>query len=255
MTSLLDSVFKWLFLFSLLLLGVTFVLKDRLPEPGELDLARLGPPLQMPTDRPVFTISVRDQAYQITPRFEYELFGVVASFSDADALKNIWHHESWKDFINIRDLCVIWGENISSGIYQDLRIHNDSWSCWVAWSKPYVGSQFDRTAFSNNHLLTDDPEIASTLMALERGDLVRLKGVLADYVNLGNGLRRETSVTREDTGNGACETIYLEEIELIRKANPVMRRLHSWAAWLALVSGIGALVMLPIAPLRLERRR
>jgi hypothetical protein len=255
MTSLLESVFKWLFVCSLLLLGVTLFHKDRFPEPGELDLARLGPPLQTPTNRPVLTVSVRDQDYRITPRFDYELFGMVVSYSDADALKNIWHHKSWKDFINVRDLCLVWGENVSSGVYRDLLFRNDSWTCWVAWSEPEVGSRFEMRAISNNHLLTDDPEVITALMALERGDQVRLKGVLADYVNLGNGFRRETSVTREDGGNGACETVYLDEIELIRKANPVMRRLHSFAGWLALVSGIGILIMLPIAPLRLEQRR
>jgi hypothetical protein len=48
-------------------------------------------------------------------------------------------------------------------------------------------------------------------MASEPGDHIRLKGVLAKYANKDSGFNRGTSITREDTGNGACETIYLNE--------------------------------------------
>lgn len=254
-TSLLETAFKWLFLASLVLLAVTFVHKDRLPDPTSFDDLRLEPPLQTPTERAPFVTQVRDQAYRIAPRYDYELHGVVVSYSDADAIKNIWHHASWQDFINVRDLCVVWGENVRSGVYHQMAFRNDSWTCWAGWAERTVGERFQMSALANNHLLTDDARLMKTLMAVEPGDQIRLRGVLADYANLGNGYARGTSVTREDTGNGACETIYLDEIEIIRKANPGVRRLHDFARWLALTTGVGFLVMLPIAPVRVRRRR
>jgi hypothetical protein len=109
-------------------------------------------------------------------------------------------------------------------------------------------------ALSNNHLLTDDRATKDALMSAEPGDQIRLKGVLAEYVNAGNGYARGTSLTRDDTGNGACETVYLDEFEILHKANLSVRRLFGFATWMAAITGIGFLIMLPIAPVRVRRR-
>ena len=45
-----------------------------------------------------------------------------------------------------------------------------------------------------------------------------MRGYLASY-GTGAGARRGTSTTREDTGNGACETIYVEKFEIVAAAS------------------------------------
>ena len=42
-----------------------------------------------------------------------------------------------------------------------------------------------------------------------------MRGWLAGYSN-DDGFRRGTSTTRDDTGNGACETIYVDEFQIDR---------------------------------------
>jgi hypothetical protein len=254
-SSLLERMFQWLFVIGLLLVAATLWQKDRLPDPDDLDLLRLDPPRQTATDRAPFTTRVRDQTYRIEPKADYVLDGIVVSSSDADAIKNIWHHKSWKDFINLRDLCVIWGENAASGVFREMRFRNDSWTCWASWSDPSVGSRFRTDALANNHLLTEDPALKAVLMSAEPGDHIRLRGVLAEYTNLGNGYSRGTSLRRDDTGNGACETIYLDDFQILDKANRRARRLYSFGFWLAVISAIGVLVMLPIAPYRVRAVR
>jgi hypothetical protein len=106
---------------------------------------------------------------------------------------------------------------------------------------------------SNNHLLADKETLKAALMDAEPGDHIRLRGLLAEYANPANGFNRGTSTTREDTGNGACETIYVNEFTIVNKANRKLRRLYTLVKWLALGSGIGFLLMLPIAPVRLTR--
>ena len=253
-TLFLEALFKWIFLGSLALMALTYWPRERLPDPEAFDRLLLEPPLQTATDRRPFTVAVRDQAYLITPRKDYVLTGVVVSSSNADALQNIWHHKSWKDFLNLRDLCVIWGENVTSGVYREMRFRNDSWTCWAYWPSAEVRSRFQMDALSNNHLLTDDPTLKSALMAARRGDQIRLSGVLAEYTNLGNGSFRGTSLTRDDTGDGACETIYLDAFEIVRVANVRERRLFDVAVWGAALGGIGFLIMLPIAPYRPRKR-
>ena len=110
---------------------------------------------------------------------------------------------------------MIWGDNVLSGVYRQTDFSNDSWTCWAYWPDRATASRFSMTQLSNNHLLTDDPDVKRALMAAEPGDHIRLKGVLAAYANPGNGFERGTSITRTDTGNGACETVYLQDFDIV----------------------------------------
>ena len=84
----------------------------------------------------------------------------------------------------------------------------------------------------------------------EPGDQVRLRGVLAEYRNPQNGFFRSTSTTRDDTGNGACETIYVTDFEIVRKANPGLRFYYALAKWSAIVSLLGFVIFFIVAPYR-----
>lgn len=251
-SSILERLFKWLFLVCALITAALHLRKDDMPEPAFYDLSLLTEPDQAKTDKPPFATLVNEQRYTITPKFDYELHGVIVSYSDADAFTNIWHHKRWQDFINLRDLCVIWGKNVESGVYRDMKFHNDSWTCWASWQDSGTGQRFKMNALSNNHLLTDDNAIKEALMSAEPGDHIRLKGVLAEYANPGNGFKRGTSITRNDTGNGACETIFLEDFEIVQKANRGVRRLYGLFKGLTIVSLFGFLVMFAIAPVRIR---
>ncbi|MDD5577951.1 MAG: hypothetical protein PHY16_01565 [Methylobacter sp.] len=250
LSSTLESLFKWLFLISLFIAGVAYFYKDKLPEPGYYDLGNLEAPKQTPTFQPVFTTEVNKQEYTINPKFAYELDGVIVSYNNSGGFGDIWHHKRWKDFINLRDLCVIWAGNVESGVYRSMTFSNDSWTCWASWPDAATGALFKMNALSNNHLLTDNDSIKTALMAAEPGDHIRLKGILAEYSNKANGFNRGTSITREDTGNGACETIYLDGFEIVKKANRKSRRLYAAAKWLSAIAGIGFAIMFVVAPVR-----
>jgi len=252
-SSVLETLFKRLFWTSVFALALLYGYKDRLPDPSYYAVDALQELLQEPTAEAVFTTEVNGQHYTITPKFSYQLDGVVVSLHDADQLNDIWHHGSWQDFLNLRDLCVIWGENVQSGVYHRIQFHNDTWTCWASWPDSETGNLFKMDALSNNHLLADQEQVKAALMAAEPGDHIRLSGLLAEYANPGNGFHRGTSIIREDTGNGACETIYVNEFTIVNKANRKLRRLFTLAKWLALGSGIGFLIMLPIAPFRIRR--
>jgi hypothetical protein len=249
-SQILESLLKWLFVLSALTMGVLYFYKDNLPEPDFYGLNYLEEPIQLPIERETFKTQVNGQEYTITPKYDYELQGVVVSYHDADSFLDIWHHKRWQDFLNQRDLCVIWGENVESGVYKNMEFSNDSWTCWASWSDSATGSLFKMDALSNNHLLVESDAVESALSASEPGDHIRFKGMLAEYENKANGFNRGTSATREDTGNGACETVYLTEFEVVKKANPKLRRFFALAKGLAGLSLMGFLAMFFIAPAR-----
>jgi hypothetical protein len=252
-TIILESLFKWLFLLSALSMGALYLYKDKLPSPDFYDVSQLDePPLQFTTEREIFKTQVEGHEYTITPKFDYELQGVVVSYHDADSFLDISHHKSWQDYLNVRDLCVIWGDNVTSGAYKKVSFSNDSWTCWFSWKDNETSKLFHLNAASNNHVLVDNPVVRSALMASEPGDHVRFKGMLSEYENKANGFKRGTSMNREDIGNGACETVYLTEFEIVKKANPMLRRFFTMAKVIAEISLIGFLAMFFITPVRVK---
>jgi hypothetical protein len=224
--------------------------KDDLPARESYNFERLAPPKQESTSQAPFIVEAGGETYQITPRHRYQLQGVVVSYHDADALDDIWHHEKWKDFLNIRDLCVIWGENIESEVYRRMSFENDSWTCWAYWPDAETGSLFSMHQLSNNHILTDDAELKHRLLAAEPGDHISLSGVLAKYENPASGFHRDTSTTRTDTGNGACETVYLTNFEIIQKANIRKRTIYQIAKWSLVGSFTLFFLLLFITPVK-----
>ena len=243
----LEKFFKWATLCCLLITLASYYYKDQMPSPGFYETFYLQTPAQNPTSEVAFTTEVNGQQYIIEPLFDYELNGVVVSYHDADVITDNWHHDKWKDFINLRDLCVIWGSNVDTGVYLDMSFSNDSWTCWAYWPDSATGNRFSKSELSNNHLLVDNPLIKKTLMSAEPGDQIRLKGVLASYRNPGNNFYRGTSTVRTDTGNGACETIYVNDFEIIKKANGRIRSLWEVSSWLTGIAFIGFCVFFAIA--------
>jgi hypothetical protein len=250
MQSIIDRIFKSVFAISLLACIYLFFHKDELPGASFYDLEQLGEPVQKKTRQESFSTRANDQEYLITPIYDYELDGVVVSYHDADDFTDITHYRRWKDFLNLRDLCVVWGSNVASGVYRDMEFHNGTWTCWYSWPNSEVRDRFDETQLSNNHVLIDDENIKRKLMQAEPGDHIRLKGMLVTYSNPGNGFYRGTSTTRTDTGNGACETIYVTGFELVKKANRALRGVYSVALWTTIISFLGIVVMFFVMPFK-----
>lgn len=65
---------------------------------------------------------------------------------------------------------------------------------------------------ANMHLIPATPEVLETLLAARVGYVVRLEGDLVDVQ--GNGWESKTSLTRVDSGNGACETVYVRAVTI-----------------------------------------
>jgi len=241
-------ILKLTFLASLMLALWAYWQKDQLPPADFFHQAPLADPLQTDTSTKPFEIEANDIVYRIEPVADYELQGMVVSYHDSDALSDIYHHKDWKDFINIRDLCVIWGDNLSSEVYREMEFENATWTCWVYWPNREVANRFRMRQLSNNHLLAHDPAVHQAIMEAEPGDHIRFKGMLARYSHSNGAFERGTSTSRTDTGNGACETVFVEDFEIVQKANPGWRQLHTLALFLMGLSFLGLLAVLSVAP-------
>lgn len=207
---------RWIFIAGLLLWALGILLNDQLPQPNEVDANLLNPPHQQETEVLPFQKEYDGKQYTIIPRYEYELYGLVVSTRD---LEHTWYNIAYdQDPMNIKDVCVLWGGNLASHDFQSVEFHSGLWTCYAR----YQGAlYFDDKAISNNHILPDDLYVARVLSQVGIGDQIYLKGYLVDYHVDGREGLRKTSTTREDTGNGACEVIYLKEIRILKDANQI----------------------------------
>ncbi|MHC8597898.1 hypothetical protein ACYVVU_06345 [Arenicellales bacterium IMCC55707] len=246
----LERIFKGVFVIAVVALGVSFFQKDKLPGPEFFSEAVLSDPLQTPTDKASFQTQVNDQVYTITPLFNYHLSGVVVTDYESGSLGDIYHHRQWKDFLNVKDLCVVWGTNVQSDVFRKLRYSSGPWTCFFQIPDRQTGKQFRADQLSNNHILTDNIDLHRLIMRAAPGDEVRISGVLANYQNQATGFDRQTSISRTDNGNGACETIFVTDFSITKKANSLWRMMYRVAVWSAILAVLGFIATLLVRPVK-----
>ena len=214
---------------------------NTLPPPSALLPALANEPAQRLVEKPPFDTSAGGVTYHIKPLYRYELWGLVVSRHHAGSFID-YAHEEWGDHLNTVDLCVVWGENAFSGIYEKLRFSSGQWVCH-AESSAETWARFSMNEVSNNHLLADRAEIRRLLTQAQVGDQVHFRGYLAEYSHDG-GFKRGTSTVRDDTGNGACETVFLEDFAILRKGPALWRNLR-WFSGLTLLLSTLVWFLLP----------
>jgi hypothetical protein len=229
------------------LLGFSVWQKDVLPPGSSANPALLEEPTQEAVRMAPFDTQVGGITYRIKPLYAYTLNGMVVSRHDSTAWWDYVHRE-WKDLLNVADLCVVWGNNIRTDAYREITFSSGQFTCNFKTSSTEAFNAFDQNAISNNHLLSDKPAVANTLRGVRIGDQVRFSGYLAEYShNHGMAFTRGTSTVRTDTGNGACETVWVEDFQILQRGNSLWPML-SKLAWVMLAVGLVAWFMAPVRP-------
>jgi hypothetical protein len=237
------KVFRLGLLACLALWALAFFLDDRLPPPSEIFPQLYDEPLQAAGGLPAaFQVTREKVVYTVTPLFRYELSGLVVSRHRSDSLMDI-SHRRWRDFLNIEDLCLVWGRNIRSGVYREMKFWNRDFTCNCSFPDEETAARFSPRHLSNNHILCADDRLARRIRGVRPGDQVHFKGYLVTYSQPANQFFRGTSTTRDDTGDGACETVFVTDFKVLRRANPVWRAVKP----AALVGGAAFLVALLLA--------
>ncbi|MCH9696260.1 MAG: hypothetical protein K0U72_17220, partial [Gammaproteobacteria bacterium] len=131
-------------------------------------------------------------------------------------------HEQSNDHLNMIDVYVVWGDNTEGALLHKLKFWNGIFTCNVQTRDQVAWDSFDMYQLSNNHLISDDEYIRKQVHKIRIGDQIRVRGYLASYGSPGIP-PRGTSTTRLDTGDGACETIYVERFEIVRSATSMWR--------------------------------
>jgi hypothetical protein len=206
----------WLLAASAIALLVCFWNRNDVPGSIDFDARLADEPTQRPTSREPETLNYAGTDYEVDPLYDYELFGLVVSFRQHDGEDSM--HRWSNDHLNMADICVIWGDSAKSEHLGKLKFWNGVFTCNVQTRDSEAWANFDIYELANNHLISADPRIRDRVAQVRVGDQIRIKGSLARYGATSTGLLRGTSTTRKDTGDGACETILVEEFAIVERS-------------------------------------
>lgn len=221
----------YLLIINLFITTCLFFYRNALPSPSALNPLLKEAPLQTVSSKQPFYVNTKEFRFYIDPVYEYTLHGLVVSKYNA---RKKFMARIDKD-LNVSDLCVIWGDNAFRGSYKKITFWSGEFTCFARFvdNKMYYAETLEEAKqlaqqatqsfffineqLSNNHLLTDNPQSAEQLRNVNIGDQISFSGYLANYGASANQIYRYTSTTRTDTGNGACETVYVTSFMTLQK--------------------------------------
>lgn len=112
------------------------------------------------------------------------------------------------------DLALGWGRMSQPQVLKNISIRqNNRWFFWETPQLPIPKKEIMHSA-ANMHLIPASPEVQAQIDAVKTGNIVQISGKL---VNLSrqDGWYWRSSTTRKDSGDGACELVFVEAVTIL----------------------------------------
>lgn len=158
-------------------------------------------PTQVASNQQVFT----HNGYTITP---LETFSIEARVL---ATKNYTFGR--ESDLSPVDLALGWGSMSDEAILKDIKItQSNRFYYWRVDAFPIPRREIEIQS-ANMHMIPATSQIEKTLKAVKPGQVVKLTGYLIE-AKADDGWRWKSSLTRNDTGAGACEIIFVKSLSV-----------------------------------------
>ncbi|MBK6376338.1 MAG: hypothetical protein IPF61_05040 [Xanthomonadales bacterium] len=143
--------------------------------------------------------------YQLTPLADFDIEARVLS-------RENYSIDDGSD-LSPTDLALGWKRMSDSAVIEQLEISQSVRFFTYRWSRqpPIPLPEIERSA-ANMHMIPADAGVARELAKVRQGALVHLRGQLVE-ARRSDGFQWRSSLTREDTGAGACELFLVASIE------------------------------------------
>jgi hypothetical protein len=184
----------------LVLLGVLTHRQHRSPQP-EPGVLAAEPPAQVDLDHGA---QLQRGDVTLTTRAHFDITARVLSRKD---------YSGGADASLIpTDLALGWGRMSDSDVLAKIDISQSGrFYYWHVKEFPIPRREIE-TSSANMHMIPANEDVKRQLEQVRQGELVRITGFLVD-ASRADGWRWKTSLTRDDTGAGACELIYVERVD------------------------------------------
>jgi hypothetical protein len=192
-----------IFILGAIILSFAFVvLKPKLISPP-LPAGVLAPndPVQITTDDPPVTMKKNT----IIPKAYFSIEGKILS-----KRRYFWGKESK---ISPVDLAMGWGRMSDKNVVEKLKIsQHGRWYFWKAKKFPIPRREIE-THSANMHIIPASKQVRKKVLKAKQGQIVKFDGYLVRVV--GQNWTWQSSLTRNDTGNNACEVVYVKNFEVL----------------------------------------
>ncbi len=160
------------------------------------------PPIQTSIKQPS---PFKYKAYQITPLAEFKVSAKVLA-------RENYYFDRESD-LSPMDFVLGWQAMSDQAIVDRISMtQSGRWYHWSVKTFPIPRRDIESQS-ANMHLIPSDDVIEKGLNDVKQGQIINLKGMLV-RVDGQDGWHWQSSLTRDDVGNHACELFYVTEIEL-----------------------------------------
>lgn len=113
------------------------------------------------------------------------------------------------------DLALGWGNMSDESILEGIEISQSArFFRWRVESFPIPLREIE-THSANMHLIPANDTVKVDIQTVRKGDIVEISGSLVKVASTIEDWNWESSLTRNDTGKGACELIWVNSIQIV----------------------------------------
>jgi len=163
-------------------------------------------PVQTDLESAASAAPVRHGRWMLTPRANYDITARILSRED-------YGFDRLADLVP-EDLALGWGPMSDNHVLAAFDISQGArFYSWRPRGPLSIARENVIVHSANTHVIPADAHIRSELRRLRVGQVVHLRGTLVDAIR-DDGAWVRTSLTRTDTGAGACEVMLVENVEV-----------------------------------------
>jgi hypothetical protein len=113
------------------------------------------------------------------------------------------------------DLALGWGRMSEASVLAEITVNQSGRTAAFFWrSAPPLSLDETIVSSTNLHVIPANAEVRGAVLGLRRGDLAELRGELVNVSGPG-GFVWNSSVRRDDSGDGACELMLVRSVRLL----------------------------------------
>jgi len=160
-----------------------------------------------PRQQPITAAAFVHGDYRLEPRASYQLTARVLGRKPYR-----WGREAE---LSPLDFALGWGVMSDNRVIEALDISQSGRFFWLRWqAEPPAPEPLLLGSAANVHLVPANEAVARQLAKIRPGQVVELQGLLVD-ASATDGWQWRTSLTRSDTGAGACELFWVERVQVL----------------------------------------
>lgn len=147
------------------------------------------------------------KGHTVTPLADFKL--------QAKVLAKENYHLGQESELSPVDLALGWGQMSDQVVVDEIEISQSGrWYRWSVEEFP-IPRRAIETQSANMHMVPSGEGIADRLSLVKEGQIIALEGFLVRVDASGKEWHWQSSLTRDDTGSGACELIYLTGFQIL----------------------------------------